>query len=59
MPLHEQLDFIRCAPGIVIAVHLDAFNHCLTSRDMLRDAVVKEGLFQKVLIPQDGELLEL
>ena len=59
MPLHEQLDFIRCAPGIVIAVHLDAFNHCLTSRDMLIDAVVKEGLSHKVLIPQDGELLEL
>jgi L-ascorbate metabolism protein UlaG (beta-lactamase superfamily) len=59
MPPDEQMEFIRRAPGMVIAAHLDAFNHCLTNRDMLRAAVLKEGLSQKVLIPQDGELLEL
>jgi len=59
MPQDEQLEFIRRAPGIVIAVHLDSFNHCLTSRDKLRAAVLKEGLSQKVLIPQDGETLQL
>jgi L-ascorbate metabolism protein UlaG (beta-lactamase superfamily) len=59
MPLNEQLDFIRTAPGKVIAVHLDAFNHCLTTRDILRNAVSKEGLSDKVMIPADGELMEL
>lgn len=58
MPLDEQLEFIRTAPGKVIAVHLDAFNHCLTTRAMLRDAVLKEGLSDKVIIPADGELME-
>jgi hypothetical protein len=58
MPLDEQLDFIRTAPGMVIAVHLDAFNHCLTTRAILRDAVSKEGLADKVIIPTDGELME-
>ena len=58
MPINEQLDFIRAAPGKVIAVHLDAFNHCLTTRDILRDAVSKEGLSGKVMIPEDGELME-
>jgi L-ascorbate metabolism protein UlaG (beta-lactamase superfamily) len=58
MPLEEQLDFIRAAPGKVIAVHLDAFNHCLTTRSVLRDAVSKEGLSRKVIIPADGELIE-
>jgi L-ascorbate metabolism protein UlaG (beta-lactamase superfamily) len=58
MPLDEQLDFIKAAPGKVIAVHLDAFNHCLTTRDMLREAVSKEGLSDKVMIPADGELME-
>ena len=58
MPIQEQLDFIRTAPGKVIAVHLDAFNHCLTTRDILRDAVSKEGLSGKVMIPADGELME-
>jgi len=58
MTINEQLDFIRTAPGKVIAVHLDAFNHCLTTRDILRDAVSKEGLSDKVIIPADGELME-
>ena len=59
MPMNEQLDFIRTVPGKVIAVHLDAFNHCLTTREILRDAVSKEGLSGKVMIPEDGELMEL
>ena len=58
MPLDEQLDFIRTAPGKVIAVHLDAFNHCLTTRAILSDAVLKGGLSGKVIIPADGELME-
>ena len=58
MPLNEQLDFIRAAPGKVIAVHLDAFNHCLTTRAILRDAVSKAGLSHKVMIPADGELMD-
>ncbi len=59
MPIHEQMDCIRTAPGKIIAVHMDAFNHCLTTRAMLRDLVSKEGLCGKVLIPADGELMEL
>jgi L-ascorbate metabolism protein UlaG (beta-lactamase superfamily) len=59
MPIDEQLDFMKTSPGKVIAVHLDAFNHCLTSRDILKDAVTKEGLSAKVIIPEDGELMEI
>jgi len=58
MPLDELINFIRMASGKVIAVHLDAFNHCLTNRDILRETVLKEGLSDKVIIPTDGELLE-
>jgi L-ascorbate metabolism protein UlaG (beta-lactamase superfamily) len=58
MPLEELINFIRTASGKVIAVHLDAFNHCLTNRNILREAVLKEGLSDKVVIPADGELLE-
>jgi hypothetical protein len=59
MPIDEQMDFIRTAPGKVIAVHLDAFNHCLTTRDILMNAVLKEGLSEKVIIPRDGEMMNL
>lgn len=59
MPINEQLDFIRMSPGKVVAVHLDAFNHCTTTRDLLRGAILKEGLSAKVIIPQDGEVMDL
>jgi L-ascorbate metabolism protein UlaG (beta-lactamase superfamily) len=59
MTVNEQLEFMKTASNVVIAVHLDAFNHCLTSRSMLKDAVSKAGLSEKVMIPLDGELIEI
>lgn len=59
MPLEEQLEFIKAAPGKVIAVHLDCLNHLSTTREMLKHAVSNAGLSNKVLIPSDGEEMEL
>lgn len=39
----------------IIAVHMDAINHCLVSRDQLRTYLVAEGLLGQVFIPMDGE----
>ncbi len=58
MTLDEQLEFIKAAPGKVIAVHLDCLNHLLTTRAMLKEAVSKAGLSEKVMIPENGELME-
>jgi L-ascorbate metabolism protein UlaG (beta-lactamase superfamily) len=38
---------------VVVAVHLEALNHCFLRRDDLRDAL------PSVLVPEDGETLEL
>lgn len=57
MPLEEQLEFARLAPGIVIANHLEAMNHCPTTRADLRAAFAAAGLAERVLIPADGETL--
>lgn len=59
MPLDELIEFITIAPGKVVAVHMDAFNHCLTSRDRLKEAASKKGLSDKVIIPSDGEAIVL
>ncbi len=57
MTLDEQMDFIRMAPGKVVAVHLDAFNHGLTTRAMLNERLINEDLHRKTIVPQDGEAL--
>ena len=59
MNSNEVLEFIRLSPGKVVANHMEALNHCPVDRDTLRRSLEEHGLSDKVLIPQDGETLEL
>lgn len=48
----------RYAPNaVVIAVHMEAINHCGLGRDELRLRLEKEGLADRVWVPDDGEWL--
>lgn len=42
----------------VVAVHMDAINHCALSRDELRKYVKDQGIEDRVRIPSDGETLK-
>ena len=57
MPMGEILEFIRRSPGIVVANHLEALNHCSVTRDRLRAAVAQAGFTAKTRIPKDGEVM--
>ncbi|BDY05484.1 MBL fold metallo-hydrolase [Ferrimonas sp. YFM] len=59
MPTDEVMEFIRLSPGRVVANHMEALNHCPVDRPMLRRALESQGLSHKVLIPEDGEVLEV
>jgi L-ascorbate metabolism protein UlaG (beta-lactamase superfamily) len=41
----------------VVAVHMEAVNHCLLTRDALRSRLIQEQLAAQVQVPADGELL--
>ncbi|MDQ0062868.1 MBL fold metallo-hydrolase [Paenibacillus harenae] len=41
----------------VVAVHMDAINHCLVTREDLRERLVADSLVERVAIPEDGEWL--
>jgi L-ascorbate metabolism protein UlaG (beta-lactamase superfamily) len=47
----------RHAPeaAAVVAVHMEAINHCFLARDELRACLEREGLSEQTLIPPDGE----
>lgn len=50
----------RAAPdALVVAVHMEAMNHCLLTRAELLQAVADAGLHDRVRVPADGETLEL
>jgi L-ascorbate metabolism protein UlaG (beta-lactamase superfamily) len=59
MPMPEMLEFIRLSPGITIATHMDALNHCPVTRRQFRKHVAEAGLTHKVRVPEDGEILVL
>lgn len=58
MSIDEVMEFIRLSPNKVIANHMEALNHCAVTRTILKEAIDKNGLSDKVLIPADGETLE-
>lgn len=50
----------RAAPGaLVVAVHMEAINHCLELREHLAARLVEEGLGGRVAIPADGEAIAI
>ncbi|WP_298115614.1 MBL fold metallo-hydrolase [Flavobacterium sp.] len=58
MRMDDILKFVKNAPNKVIANHLEAVNHCPTSRVQLKNELSKIGLFEKVFIPVDGKSIE-
>lgn len=59
MRMDDILKFSKNAPEKVIANHLEAVNHCPTTRIELRKELEKIGLSKKVEIPIDGEILKM
>jgi L-ascorbate metabolism protein UlaG (beta-lactamase superfamily) len=60
MTADDVVALTRHTPGTpVVAVHLDAINHCLESRDELRARLRAEGLEDRVSVPEDGAVAML
>lgn len=57
MTMDDIVKFTKSAPGKVIANHLEAVNHCPTSRNSLISEMKKQGLSDKIYIPKDGETI--
>lgn len=57
MNLDEILTFLELSPGIVLANHLDALNHCPTTRIILKNSLQKHAAAATTYVPDDGETL--
>ena len=53
----ELVALVRRAPGRVVLNHLEALDHCPTTREALRARLRAEGLADRVDVPDDGEAL--
>ncbi len=60
MTVEDVVRVCRTLPTtLVIAVHLEALNHCPLTRNELREKIREEGLLSQVEVPQDGARLFL
>lgn len=60
MGLGDVVEVCRAAPrATVIAVHLEAVNHCVLSRADLREGLRRAGVRSTIHIPRDGEDLPI
>ena len=59
MTMDDIIKFVKNSPEMVIANHLEALNHCPTTRKELKDNLLKENILDKVWIPEDGEHLNV
>jgi len=59
MPMEELMRFVQNAPNKVIANHLEALNHCPTTRAQLKQELETKGLLANVVIPNDGETVTI
>lgn len=53
----ELMILARAARGRLVLNHLEALDHCPTTRAALRDRLAAEGLADRVHVPEDGETL--
>jgi L-ascorbate metabolism protein UlaG (beta-lactamase superfamily) len=58
MRMDDILKFTKLAPGKVFANHLEALNHCPTTREELKKALIENNLSSKTVVPNDGECVE-
>ncbi len=54
MRMSDIIKFIKNSPKKVVINHLEALNHCPTTRKQLRNKLNENNLLEKVYIPDDG-----
>jgi len=59
MNVDDILRFIKNSGGKVIANHMEAINHCPITRVKLKEILTENNLMQHVLIPIDGEMMDM
>lgn len=59
MTVEDIVKFVENSPKKVIANHLEAVNHCPTTRQHLKEVLTEKELIDKVFIPEDGEMMEI
>ncbi len=58
MTADDVVAVARHAPGAtIVAVHLEAINHCVETRADLHQRIHDEGLAGRVSVPEDGSVV--
>jgi len=59
MGLGDVIAFTQLSTGTVVANHLEAISHCPVTRHDLRAAAQRAGVGDRLLVPEDGQTVDL
>lgn len=60
MDIEQTISVCKNAPEAkIVAVHLEALDHCAVTRAELESAATSAGIIERVIIPKDGETITL
>jgi L-ascorbate metabolism protein UlaG (beta-lactamase superfamily) len=59
MNVDDILKFVKTTSGKVIANHMESINHCPMTRKKLKEILIEKNLINNVLIPIDGEMMDM
>ncbi|WP_142784674.1 MBL fold metallo-hydrolase [Changchengzhania lutea] len=59
MNVGDIVKFVKNSSGMVIANHMESINHCPLTRKELKRILTNNKLINKVIIPEDGELINI
>jgi L-ascorbate metabolism protein UlaG (beta-lactamase superfamily) len=60
MDIDDVAKVCQAAPAAkVVAVHMEAINHCVLTREGLRSGLKRAGVSSTILIPRDGEVIQI
>lgn len=54
-----MIAFTQLSTGLVVANHLEAISHCPVTRRELRAAAQRAGVGDRLLVPEDGQTVDL
>lgn len=59
MGIEDIVNILSCSPGSeIVAVHMEAWNHCVLTRNQLKKFIYENNLQSKVYVPLDGEEMQ-
>ncbi|MCH4890188.1 MBL fold metallo-hydrolase [Acidaminobacter sp. JC074] len=59
MNAEDTIEISKLVPNAkIVAIHMESLDHCPVTREELREKALKAGIKERMIIPEDGQIIE-